>query len=285
MKSNTALQVQIGTVISWGVLNTGRGVVYAIHGEQKPDSVKHLGGGVVSMGGNADFDIVFETGGRADRVPECILRGVQWEIFEEVVPQEEIDRLLANADEHAAKNKAKAEAESKAFAEAIDGLRTDKAIKYLTPISDPYDMNGAAKNVRATLKQYFPKVKFSVRRDSFTLRVSWTDGPTAKQVNEILAPFKTGGFDLDQDMPTSKDTPFTVVYGGFEYLFTSRETSLELVEKAIAHVYERFAGNLRDTKRYTAEEYRKGGLRMVEIPHLHKSLGEYIEETILDTAA
>jgi hypothetical protein len=55
------------------------------------------------------------------------------------------------------------------------------------------------KMIRAALKQGFPLTKFSVRKTrstySHNIDVSWTDGPTQKQVKPILDRFKSTGFD------------------------------------------------------------------------------------------
>lgn len=61
------------------------------------------------------------------------------------------------------------------------------------------DLVETAKLVREALKSAFPDVKFSVRTDRYSMgcsiNVSWTDGPTEKQVEAITAPFASKGFD------------------------------------------------------------------------------------------
>lgn len=56
-----------------------------------------------------------------------------------------------------------------------------------------------AKLVRKLLKAKFPGVKFSVRSDKYaggsSIRVDWTDGPTAKLVDAYVQPFAGSGFD------------------------------------------------------------------------------------------
>jgi hypothetical protein len=48
-----------------------------------------------------------------------------------------------------------------------------------------------AKKIRAALKAAFPAVKFSVRSESYSMgssvNISWTDGPTEKQVEKIVS--------------------------------------------------------------------------------------------------
>src|SRR3954468_22279025 len=56
-----------------------------------------------------------------------------------------------------------------------------------------------AKLIRAALKKAFPTVKFAVRSKKYaggaSINVSWTDGPTAKQVEAITGQFQSAGFD------------------------------------------------------------------------------------------
>jgi hypothetical protein len=71
-----------------------------------------------------------------------------------------------------------------------------------------------AQLVREALAQGFPKTKFSVRSDSYSMgcaiRVHWTDGPTTNQVDTILNRFERCGFDGMQDLKT---------YNGPYYLY------------------------------------------------------------------
>jgi hypothetical protein len=53
--------------------------------------------------------------------------------------------------------------------------------------------------LRQVLKKAFPGVKFSIvtNRGSMvsSVRVTWTDGPTRKQVDALAGPFEMGRFD------------------------------------------------------------------------------------------
>ena len=57
----------------------------------------------------------------------------------------------------------------------------------------------AAKMLRAELKEAFKGVKFSVKSDNFAggnaVRVSWKDGPTTKEVEQISGKYQYGYFD------------------------------------------------------------------------------------------
>lgn len=85
----------------------------------------------------------------------------------------------------------------------------------------PLDINGTyvrprwlkvaetAKLIRADLKKSFPGVKFSVRSDSYSggasVRVHWTDGPTADAVNRVLKRYEGGRFDGMTDLAYAAD--------------------------------------------------------------------------------
>lgn len=64
-----------------------------------------------------------------------------------------------------------------------------------------------AKLVRKDLKAAFPGVKFSVRSDSYSggasINVSWTDGPTAREVDRVIKVYAGSGFDGMQDLKYS----------------------------------------------------------------------------------
>lgn len=53
----------------------------------------------------------------------------------------------------------------------------------------------AAANCKAELQRTWPAVTWSVRSDHNSMRVSWNDGPTEKQVKEITAKYQDGHFD------------------------------------------------------------------------------------------
>ena len=67
-----------------------------------------------------------------------------------------------------------------------------------------YDVKETAKLIREALKQAYPEVKFSVRLSRYSggcsIDASWTDGPTAREVNDILDTFNGQGFDGMQDL-------------------------------------------------------------------------------------
>lgn len=213
-KEKTRAEIVVGSVVTTNLYCLGRGVVYQIIGEQMPDTVKQIGGGVMVTGGHAEFDIVHDCGKFSKRLPECILRGVQWEILDEIADAEEIQRLCANAEECAEKEKIEEENNTLVFSAEVERLKT--AAEY--PQLEKGDCSSgklAAKNIRKELKQ-FKGVKFSVCNPHYgSVKVKWTDGPTLEKVKAIINKYKDGYFNSMQDIyeySASPLTPFLAVY-------------------------------------------------------------------------
>ena len=95
----------------------------------------------------------------------------------------------------------------------------------------------AAVNMRVLLKEAFKGVKFSVTSDYNSVRVNWTDGPSDKQVNEVIGRFDIGASDSQSDYFYTVSTAFSQLFGGVQYLFTRREVSDSLVQVAIDRLY------------------------------------------------
>jgi hypothetical protein len=72
------------------------------------------------------------------------------------------------------------------------------------------DTADCAKLVRTALKASFPEVKFSVRTERYSggssVWVTWTDGPTAKQVEAIAKRYEGADFDGMIDLKTYHDS-------------------------------------------------------------------------------
>src|SRR5882724_732996 len=86
----------VGTRVHCILYGGKDGVVYAIHGEQKPETVTSFSA-VVMMGGNATFDIVWENGTESPGLPEAIIHSVQWRILPGVANLEEIKAMREQA--------------------------------------------------------------------------------------------------------------------------------------------------------------------------------------------
>jgi hypothetical protein len=81
----------------------------------------------------------------------------------------------------------------KTIIETARNTRNERGIAYLAA-------KDVAVLIRAALKKAFPAVKFSVRSDSNSMTVCWTDGPRSGQVLDICRQFTFGGFDGSIDL-------------------------------------------------------------------------------------
>lgn len=266
--------IVVGQVISTNLYGRGRGVVYGIHGEQKPDSIHLFGGGVGVSGGNAEFDIAFESGSLTKKLPECILRGVQWKIHDDVKTETDVVRIYRHALAEELLKRENEEAQQAAFNLAVENMKT--APEYATLTQGNNGAVQVASNIRKELKAAFSGVKFSVRKNHYDrVDVSWTDGPTDDAVKTIVGKYKEGYFNGMEDIYEYHESPFNKVYGGVRYVFTDRGFSDALTEKAIALFIEKFKSRFNTD--ITLERYKKGELWSVghgEFWHCHGVQGE-----------
>lgn len=261
MEQQTLLSV--GQVVHTNLYNLGKGVIVNIHGEQKPESIKNMYN-VMVTGGNAEFDIVFFNGDRTNRLPENILHGVQWQIKDETVDQETIKSLIEKAEAHEQAEKAEEEQKQHEFNQGVEFQKNNCYFSHLTQINANTDNRTkiVGKNIRAELKKHFPKTKFSVRKQYYsTYHVSWTDGPTVDEVESIINKYETSRFDSYTDYHYSETSPFNVVYGGADYVFTKRHYSDEIILLAIKSLIEKQGESYEfDTTLMTVENYHQGKL-------------------------
>lgn len=217
------------------ILYGGRdGVISAIDGTQDPGSIKSLGGGCVVMGGGATIDVVFPEY-VSHHIPESIIRGVQWYIFDVIETQEVIDLNLGIANKVVEKEKQS----NKEIAIARDKTRAELPAKYpyLTPKNNGISSHAlGAKNLRIELKKVFPSVKFSVKSQSYSggdnINVHWTDGPLTEDVEKIGNKYQEGSFDGMEDIYNyNHDNVWPDVFGGARYVFENRHESASLILK------------------------------------------------------
>lgn len=258
--------LQIGSRVHC-ILYGGRdGIVYAIKGEQRPETCQQLGGGAVVMGGNAWFDIVFDDGSKSN-VPESIVYGVQWKILPGIADDVEIAGLLGQAVTAEAERKAKADEAAKAHAAEVERIKREH--QHLEPGSGHVV---AGRNIRTELKRAFLGVKFSVRGKSYSggcsIDVFWTDGPTTEQVKPITDKYQHGDFNGMEDIYEYRRCPWTDVFGSAGYVFEHRDYSDRAIACAIRTVWTRYAGNLRDIQPATVEDFKSGKLWSAEVPGL-----------------
>lgn len=259
MEQQTLLSV--GQVVYTNLYNLGKGVIVNIHGEQKQQSIKNMYN-VMVTGGNAEFDIVFFNGNKSNRLPESILHGVQWKIENETVDQETIKSLIEKAEAHEQAEKAEEERKINEFKQGVEFQKSNKEYSHLTQITSNSDkkVKIVGKNIRAELKKHFPKTKFSVRKQYYsTYHVSWSDGPTVEEVESIINKYETLRFDSYTDYHYSETSPFNVVYGGADYVFTHRDYSDEIIALAIKSLIDKYGESYEfDTALMTVENYHQG---------------------------
>lgn len=261
MEQQTLLSV--GQVVYTNLYNLGKGVIVNIHGEQKPQNIKNMYN-VMVTGGNAEFDIVFFNGNKTNRLPESILHGIQWKIEDEMVEQETIKSLIEKAETHEQAEKAEEERKKNEFKQGVEFQKNNTEYSHLTQITSNSDkeVKIVGKNIRAELKKHFPKTKFSVRKQYYSsYHVSWTNGPTEDEVESIINKYETSRFDSYTDYHYSETSPFNVVYGGADYVFTYRDYSNEIIALAIKSLIEKYGESYKfDAGLMTVENYHQGML-------------------------
>ncbi|GBQ81718.1 LPD29 domain-containing protein [Asaia bogorensis] len=221
--SDTAHTLEVGTMVSTGLYGRGIGYITAIYGEQKPETIERFLG--CAIGGQAEFDIVFEYGGRSMNLPECILHDEEWKIF----PKEagfadttKLAELEKAADVYTAAKDAEERVRSSKFARAVEDLKADPAY---ADLEQGGSQGGglAVKNIRKLLKAAFKTTKFSIRNpEEGCIYVRWRGGPSEDQVSEITDRFRNRPSEHSTDWSKDGDTPWNKTFGGAEYVFTSR---------------------------------------------------------------
>lgn len=261
--------IQLGQRIHCTLYGGKDGTVVKIHGEQNPGTVRNIFGGAGVTGGRAEMEVVYDNGTRS-QVPESLLRGsVQWKIYPEVVGPDKVAAAIAHA----------ATCEGHRKVEAAERARQFEEDKASLIAANPHLKPGAehvAANIRIELKRAYPGVKFSVRSSrSSSIHIRWEDGPTQHEVDAVVDKFSNGRFDGMTDCYEHRRSPWTAVFGGVNYVCTSREISDQLLDRALDYVYRRLNANLKGIERPDIKGLR-GHAAYVEIPHLHLNLSEAV---------
>ena len=110
-----------------------------------------------------------------------------------------------------------------------------------------YTTKETAKLVRTRVKKFFPETKFSVRKRGYNaIDVKWFNGPTVKQVEEILGMYCGAGYDMYEDMKTYHDTidPDTgeMVHYGNDYISFDRKYTYEVCENMLEKFLNTYSG-------------------------------------------
>lgn len=269
---NTTQQIALGTRIHCILYGGKDGTITAIHGEAQPDTIIAFPGFGLTTGGNAEYDVIWDNLTRSPRVPECIIRGVQWRILEE--PRASDQRILELID--LAHRKQESDRIAEQEKRAALAARRDQLILDHPALEVGNGSKIAAKNIRAQLKQAFGWLKFSVRSDHNSVNIGWTDGPTVEQVEEITAQYKEGRYDGMNDC-YDYDQDRVWPFGGTTYLFTRRDISEETRADAIKII----AQHYHESCDLEQERYRC--LRRTTIPAGHRLTGMH-GETFTTTA-
>jgi hypothetical protein len=110
----------------------------------------------------------------------------------------------------------------------------------------------AAKNIRIELGLAFPGVKFSIKSRRFSMGdaidVSWIDGPTGAQVDEIIDRYSAGSFNGMDDSYTYSRDFWIKAFGDGKYVHSRRELSDKALASAIRTVVAKYPGNLTDLR-------------------------------------
>lgn len=116
-----------------------------------------------------------------------------------------------------------------------------------------------AKLIRRALRESFPGTKFSVRSRSYaggsSVDVSWTDGPTAHQVEAVAKRFAGATFDGMRDCKTYQHTLFDgeATQFGPDFVFCTRTHSVEAIARVLALLARRYGAEAPG-----AEDYASG---------------------------
>lgn len=216
-------RIVVGTRVRCALHYCGEGIVVGIHGDQRPETVRTFLGGAGVSGGRATFDVVYLNGSRSERVPEAIVRGIQWTVLDEVADADEIARAVAFAAEAKARKEAEKAAEDAAHAAELARLRAAPEFAHLAQGDDRYGGKLAAANIRTDLKRAFPGVRFSVRTPHHgSVYVRWTGGPTAAAVSERIGRYQGGRFNGMEDCYEHGRSAWCEVFGGADYVSTTR---------------------------------------------------------------
>jgi Large polyvalent protein associated domain 30/Large polyvalent protein associated domain 29 len=235
-------KLRIGSRVHCILYGGKDGVVYAIHGQQSPETCSTIGG-FIMIGGSADFDIVWDNGTESHRIPESLIqRSSQWSILEGVATSEEIQSMRGLVILETQRRNDERDEKARKFAEAVAQLRSNPAYAHLEQTArDGYgSARQAAANIRAELKKAFPGVKFSVRSKVFSggdsIDVSWTDGPITSAVESIAKKYSGGSFNGMEDLYEYSRSPWTAVFGDAKYIHCNRHHSLEALKEAVREV-------------------------------------------------
>lgn len=157
--------------------------------------------------------------------------GFYYDLNEPLATDEEINQAIERANKFLQEE----EEEKKKVAEERKQAKEGVLQKYGEIFDRPNGKYGTdaalvAKHIRKELSIEFPGQKFSVRKTDYsTIHIEWNDGPTRNEVEQIIGKHQRccTRDRWNDDIWDHKDTAFTSVFGGVDYLFCNRDTAPE----------------------------------------------------------
>lgn len=148
---------------------------------------------------------------------------------------------------------------------------------FLKPVLPGYyvDAKFCAANIRIELKKEFPETKFSVTSGG-ALRVKWIDGPSGRRVDAILNKYKSGRFDIMQDIYESSESPWNAAFGGTQYIFSEREFSESALDSMVDLLYLALQSNMDSIQKESGVKM-KSTHPAIEIPGLDIAVPEALD--------
>ena len=143
---------------------------------------------------------------------------------------DEIAKAIQRAEETTVRHIA--EATAKAEADRIELEALPWKFPHLTVIKNKYEERATIKkNLVAHLKKTFPGVKFSVTKHSYdAMDVSWINGPSRREVEKVTGMFEDHVNDASGDFRDYSPSLFNTVFGGYKYIFESREVTEDIYD-------------------------------------------------------
>lgn len=171
------------------------------------------------------IDIVWDNGTESKRLSQSIVcGGGAWKVHDEFIDDLGLRRMLNYVKTVDAENAAKEEEGRRAYGARTEQLKTEYA--HLEQVKGSSQRITATKNIKTELKRTFPDMKFSITSKTFSMGdsidVSWTDGPTAKDVSAVI----------DKYAYTSSD-PFNSLFGDAKYVHANRKESFAFVARVV----------------------------------------------------
>lgn len=219
-----AKALEVGRRVYCGLYGGKYGVIYAVHGEPGLVPVSIIGG-VMHSGGSCEIDVAWDDGGFSKMVPECIVRGVQWRVYDEVVDAEAVAASVAASASWVANEKAKEDAKKAAFEVAKAAALEEGKKLGLIPEAEFRALgkrgSAAAYNMRLELKKAGIKV-ISLRSDGYSSIDARVSDADYEKASSIGCKYKAGSFDGMSDCYDYDPSAWGAVFGDVNYVFIYR---------------------------------------------------------------